>query len=32
VVTGGALWVQLERLRRQVQDGTFRAVDVEQFL
>jgi hypothetical protein len=31
LLTGGALWVQLERLMAQVQDGTFRAVDFDNF-
>lgn len=31
LLTGGALWVQLERLMGQVQDGTFRAVDFDNF-
>ena len=31
VGTAGALWVQLERLMGQVQDGTFRAVDFDNF-
>ncbi|MFM7240167.1 MAG: hypothetical protein ACKOZN_11345 [Cyanobium sp.] len=29
--TAGALWVQLERLMGQVQDGTFSAVDFDNF-
>jgi len=29
--TAGALWVQLERLMEQVQDGTFSAVDFDNF-
>ena len=31
VATAGALWVQLERLMGQVQDGTFSAVDFDNF-
>jgi hypothetical protein len=31
LLTGGALWVQLERLMGQVQDGTFSAVDFDNF-
>ncbi len=31
VGTAGALWVQLERLMGQVQDGTFSAVDFDNF-
>ena len=31
VGTAGALWVQLERLMSQVQDGTFSAVDFDNF-
>ena len=31
VGTAGALWVQLERLMTQVQDGTFSAVDFDNF-
>ena len=31
VSTAGALWVQLERLMGQVQDGTFSAVDFDNF-
>ncbi len=31
IATAGALWVQLERLMRQVEDGTFRAVDFDNF-
>ena len=31
LLTGGALWVQLERLMAQVQDGTFKAVDFDNF-
>ena len=31
LLTGGALWVQLERLMAQVQDGTFQAVDFDNF-
>jgi hypothetical protein len=31
LLTGGALWVQLERLMAQVQDGTFSAVDFDNF-
>jgi hypothetical protein len=31
LLTGGALWVQLERLMGQVQDGSFRAVDFDNF-
>ena len=31
LLTGGALWVQLERLMAQVQDGSFRAVDFDNF-
>ncbi|MCP9774231.1 hypothetical protein KBY58_11200 [Cyanobium sp. HWJ4-Hawea] len=31
LATGGALWVQLERLMGQVQDGTFSAVDFDNF-
>jgi hypothetical protein len=29
--TAGALWVQLERLMAQVQDGTFKVVDFDNF-
>jgi hypothetical protein len=31
LATAGALWVQLERLMEQVQNGTFRAVDFDNF-
>jgi hypothetical protein len=31
LLTAGALWVQLERLMAQVQEGTFRAVDFDNF-
>ena len=31
IATAGALWVQLERLMGQVQDGTFSAVDFDNF-
>ena len=31
VATAGALWVQLERLMTQVQEGTFKAVDFDNF-
>ncbi len=31
MLTAGALWVQLERLMQQVQDGTFSAVDFDNF-
>jgi cytochrome bd-type quinol oxidase subunit 2 len=31
IATAGALWVQLERLMAQVQDGTFSAVDFDNF-
>ena len=31
LLTGGALWVQLERLMAQVQDGSFQAVDFDNF-
>lgn len=31
LATGGALWVQLERLMQQVQDGNFKAVDFDNF-
>lgn len=31
LLTGGALWVQLERLMEQVQAGNFRAVDFDNF-
>ncbi|KEF41129.1 MAG: hypothetical protein ER33_13245 [Cyanobium sp. CACIAM 14] len=31
LLTGGALWAQLERLMGQVQDGTFSAVDFDNF-
>lgn len=31
LATAGALWVQLERLMQQVQNGTFRAVDFDNF-
>lgn len=31
LATGGALWVQLVQLMRQVQDGNFRAVDFDNF-
>jgi hypothetical protein len=31
LATAGGLWVQLERLMGQVQDGTFRAVDFDNF-
>ncbi|WFN60504.1 MULTISPECIES: hypothetical protein [unclassified Synechococcus] len=31
LLTGGALWVQLEGLMRQVQDGSFKAVDFDNF-
>ena len=31
LATAGALWVQLERLMGQVQDGTFSAVDFDNF-
>jgi hypothetical protein len=31
VGTAGALWVQLERLMTQVEDGTFSAVDFDNF-
>jgi len=31
LATGGALWVQLERLMQQVQDGKFKAVDFDNF-
>jgi zinc transporter ZupT len=31
LLTGGALWVQLERLMEQVEQGCFRAVDFDNF-
>jgi hypothetical protein len=31
LATAGALWVQLERLMAQVQDGTFKVVDFDNF-
>ncbi|MGB5241235.1 MAG: hypothetical protein WBN80_11405 [Prochlorococcaceae cyanobacterium] len=31
LLTGGALWAQLEGLMRQVQDGSFKAVDFDNF-
>jgi hypothetical protein len=31
IATAGGLWVQLERLMGQVQDGTFKAVDFDNF-
>jgi len=31
LLTGGGLWIQLERLMGQVQDGSFRAVDFDNF-
>jgi hypothetical protein len=31
LLTGGGLWMQLERLMGQVQDGSFRAVDFDNF-
>jgi hypothetical protein len=31
LLTGGALWVQLERLMRQVETGNFKAVDFDNF-
>ena len=31
LLTGGALWVQLERLMTQVEQGKFRAVDFDNF-
>ena len=31
VATAGALWVQLERLMTQVQEGNFKAVDFDNF-
>ena len=31
IATAGALWVRLERLMTQVQDGTFKAVDFDNF-
>ncbi|MEB3265551.1 MAG: hypothetical protein VKN13_02940 [Cyanobacteriota bacterium] len=31
LATAGALWVQLERLMQQVQEGRFRAVDFDNF-
>ncbi|OUW28821.1 MAG: hypothetical protein CBD29_02645 [Synechococcus sp. TMED169] len=31
LLTGGALWVQLERLMIQVEEGRFRAVDFDNF-
>lgn len=31
LLTGGALWVQLERLMAQVEEGRFRAVDFDNF-
>ena len=31
LLTGGGLWVQLERLMRQVEEGNFRAVDFDNF-
>ena len=31
LLTGGALWVQLERLMLQVEKGTFKAVDFDNF-
>ena len=31
LLTGGALWVQLERLMEQVEQGRFRAVDFDNF-
>jgi hypothetical protein len=31
LATAGALWVQLEKLMGQVQDGTFKAVDFDNF-
>ena len=31
LLTGGALWVQLERLMTQVESGNFKAVDFDNF-
>ena len=31
LLTGGALWVQLERLMTQVETGNFKAVDFDNF-
>ncbi|MAR07837.1 MAG: hypothetical protein CL862_12150 [Cyanobium sp. NAT70] len=31
LLTGGALWVQLERLMKQVESGQFKAVDFDNF-
>jgi hypothetical protein len=31
LLTGGAMWAQLERLMTQVQEGNFRAVDFDNF-
>jgi hypothetical protein len=31
LLTGGALWVQLERLMKQVEEGRFKAVDFDNF-
>ena len=31
LLTGGGLWVQLERLMKQVEEGNFRAVDFDNF-
>ena len=31
LATAGALWVQLERLMQQVENGTFSAVDFDNF-
>ena len=31
LLTGGALWVQLERLMQQVEQGNFKAVDFDNF-
>jgi hypothetical protein len=31
LLTGGGLWIQLERLMGQVQDGSFKAVDFDNF-
>jgi hypothetical protein len=31
LLTGGGLWVQLERLMKQVEEGSFKAVDFDNF-
>jgi hypothetical protein len=31
LLTGGALWAQLERLMQQVEQGNFKAVDFDNF-